>query len=1165
MNPISTNKDTISLSLTNPTQALFGQLQQYIDQAEFDEALYELYHVFCDARSEDDIKQCYYILFELLPRCTSLGKLDFGVLENNLANLLNNPVFLVKEQQEQLALLLGRLYLKERKLKQAMVCFAKALQMNRSQGNYLAALEVFIHDFQSHKECRLGSFLINSTPSPDTIASHLKMLEALKAFGMPKEELLPFFQKTVRRMGSIPSEKHAAYQAHRQITRDLRDSSWELQQTPIERYWGALETFRACFANENPRTIQREAFDAMKALIALFIEDICTLIGPPPCHFDLRAMGSLGRKEMCLYSDLECMLLIADEQYRPYFIRMLELLELQIASLGETQDLPFVFTCIPNRSGFHLDSGTLNDERLMQTPIQMAEFQKRTTYIGNDIECTTLKTISLYQTTPQLYLDYQTHLQLIRKEFPFPFFDICNERIRDFSFEWKKHFNRAVFTYNIKKKFVETLYHPLSDLAVYLGIESTNTLEIAEALIDRQVLPEKMRDLLEESISLIYQIRIRNHIKHGTQNEEAHLSPEEVAILEKCYWRILVPLHTSLKKLVHSKELHRQYFEGLCQIDDPQALTKQLKGSTSILEAVLHLPDLSTTRPIYTMKIDALEASITAITEVFSPAVPGETSVQIKALHFPFTRFLRHSLAKKIMEGLDLKQEYTNSAHRVCRLQYGIHDLHFKQSPSNPLMEYAIQSLVSRIAGEYTPPTTLVRFDVEQQGQKKSYPVLISQTIPGENLKTAWPKVTPNRSYTWNLLVAILTRPQDGRISNYIFHEQDLFCVDNDLAFAEPVTRFGPFRTVHFSSAPFCLFPLTTPLDQEVLKEFVALDSVAICKAWVEEIIKKEKEYIQLFTEDERRTLYEKGDCTLTILLKKGCFSTLNFQFWQLQNVIQSAINQKEPLIVENLLKQLVNLKDEKVGDYVYRAYNSDKGTPEEKLERALERRRDTSVTCVEYHKNCLGKIPSFNEIKTLEKYSLKQAKNELFNAFLIESEHAYLKDSQGKSALGANFKELNDPNRETKILVSMNEIIKRSPKKIFSLSFYYSTVLDNRQIESFLHPDLEKIELRHCSNIDNSTVRLIQKKCPQLKELILTGCPKITELGESLFTSRLTFTHLETLEISHTPCTTLIFTAPKLRSLSISYNLALIDLDFEAPSLLQINVKKSDKIRLLP
>ncbi|MGZ3732782.1 MAG: DUF4116 domain-containing protein, partial [Parachlamydiaceae bacterium] len=693
----------------------------------------------------------------------------------------------------------------------------------------------------------------------------------------------------------------------------------------------------------------------------------------------------------------------------------------------------------------------------------------------------------------------------------------------------------------------------------------TNTLEIAEALIDRQVLPEKMRDLLEESISLIYQIRIRNHIKHGTQNEEAHLSPEEVAILEKCYWRILVPLHTSLKKLVHSKELHRQYFEGLCQIDDPQALTKQLKGSTSILEAVLHLPDLSTTRPIYTMKIDALEASITAITEVFSPAVPGETSVQIKALHFPFTRFLRHSLAKKIMEGLDLKQEYTNSAHRVCRLQYGIHDLHFKQSPSNPLMEYAIQSLVSRIAGEYTPPTTLVRFDVEQQGQKKSYPVLISQTIPGENLKTAWPKVTPNRSYTWNLLVAILTRPQDGRISNYIFHEQDLFCVDNDLAFAEPVTRFGPFRTVHFSSAPFCLFPLTTPLDQEVLKEFVALDSVAICKAWVEEIIKKEKEYIQLFTEDERRTLYEKGDCTLTILLKKGCFSTLNFQFWQLQNVIQSAINQKEPLIVENLLKQLVNLKDEKVGDYVYRAYNSDKGTPEEKLERALERRRDTSVTCVEYHKNCLGKIPSFNEIKTLEKYSLKQAKNELFNAFLIESEHAYLKDSQGKSALGANFKELNDPNRETKILVSMNEIIKRSPKKIFSLSFYYSTVLDNRQIESFLHPDLEKIELRHCSNIDNSTVRLIQKKCPQLKELILTGCPKITELGESLFTSRLTFTHLETLEISHTPCTTLIFTAPKLRSLSISYNLALIDLDFEAPSLLQINVKKSDKIRLLP
>ncbi|MGZ3634345.1 MAG: DUF294 nucleotidyltransferase-like domain-containing protein, partial [Parachlamydiaceae bacterium] len=523
--------------------------------------------------------------------------------------------------------------------------------------------------------------------------------------------MIPFFEKITNRINRVSFDNHAAYAVHEQAALNLRNSSWEPPKTAIERYWEALQTLRAHFADQDTRTVQKETFHAMKQLITLCIEDICILIGPPPCHFDFRAMGSLGREEMCPYSDLECMLLIKDERARPYFNRMLHLLELQIASLGETQDLSFVFSCLPNRSGFHFDSSTLNEERLMQTPEQMAKLQQRTTYSGNDIECTVLKTSNLYQTTPLLYIDYQTHLQRIRKNFPFPFFDLCNRRNRDFSLVWKQHFDRKTFKYNIKEKFVETLYHPLSDLALYCGIQSTNTLEIANALIDRKVLPEELRDLLKESLSLTYQIRVRTHQEHGTQEEEAHLIQQEIAALEKFYWQILFPLHTCLKKLIDPKEPLRQFFEELCsKIDDPQALTKQLKGIASILDAVLHLPESSTARPIYTMKINALEASIIAITSPPPPFVPKETSVQIKAPFLPSTCSLSPSLTRKIMEGLDLKKEYTNSAHRVCRLQYGVHDLHLKQTPSSPLLEYAIHNLVSRIAGVYTPPTTLVRF-----------------------------------------------------------------------------------------------------------------------------------------------------------------------------------------------------------------------------------------------------------------------------------------------------------------------------------------------------------------------------------------------------------------------------------------------------------------------
>ncbi|MGZ3634162.1 MAG: putative nucleotidyltransferase substrate binding domain-containing protein, partial [Parachlamydiaceae bacterium] len=541
-----------------PLRSLFEKLEQSIAQEQFDKVQNQLFVCFRQVQSEGEIQQCYQFLFELLPHCNSLG-----VLENNLPNLLDKSASLVKEQ-EQLALLLARRYLQEGELKKATLCFAKALQMNRSQDNYLAAFEVFLHYFRTHKEQRIESFLINPTPTPDTIASHLKIIETLKTFGISKEDLIPFFEKIHERINHVPSDRHVAYVTHEQAALDLCDSFRELQETAIERYWKALQTFRAHFAEQNTPTVQKEAFDAMKQLIALCIEDICILIGSPPCHYDLRAMGSLGRKEMCPYSDLECMLLIEDQQHRSYFTRMLELLELQIASLGETQGLNFVFTCLPNRSGFHVDNSPLHEQRLMQTPEQMAQLQQRTTYAGNDVECTVLKTSSLYQSTPQLYIDYQTHLQRIRKKFPFPFFDLCSTRTRDFSLAWKQQFDRKTFTYNIKEKFVETLYHPLSDLALYCGIESTNTLKIAEALIDRQVLPEEMRSLLKESLSLIYQIRLRTHLQNGTQKEDANLIPEEVATLEKCYWQILIPLHTCLKNLTVLKEPHRQFFEELC-------------------------------------------------------------------------------------------------------------------------------------------------------------------------------------------------------------------------------------------------------------------------------------------------------------------------------------------------------------------------------------------------------------------------------------------------------------------------------------------------------------------------------------------------------------------------------------------------------------------------
>ncbi|MGZ3732295.1 MAG: hypothetical protein ACXU9U_00950, partial [Parachlamydiaceae bacterium] len=205
MFPISGDKYTSSFALENCILPLFEMFEQYIAQEQFVQAQDELFACFRKAQSEDEIKKCYQSLFSLLPYCTSLG-----ILENNLPNLLDKSVSLVKEQ-EQLALFLARRYLQEGERKKAMLCFAKALQMNRSQENYLAALEVFLDYFQTHKKEHLDGFLINPTPSPDTIALHLKTIKAFKEFGIPKKDLIPFFEKITNRINLVPSGNHAAY------------------------------------------------------------------------------------------------------------------------------------------------------------------------------------------------------------------------------------------------------------------------------------------------------------------------------------------------------------------------------------------------------------------------------------------------------------------------------------------------------------------------------------------------------------------------------------------------------------------------------------------------------------------------------------------------------------------------------------------------------------------------------------------------------------------------------------------------------------------------------------------------------------------------------------------------------------------------------------------
>ena len=270
--------------------------------------------------------------------------------------------------------------------------------------------------------------------------------------------------------------------------------------------------------------------------------------------------------------------------------------------------------------------------------------------------------------------------------------------------------------------------------------------------------------------------------------------------------------------------------------------------------------------------------------------------------------------------------------------------------------------------------------------------------------------MSANANYTWTLLCAILTRPGDGRLSNYILDPgHNLYCVDNDISFVEPVVRGMLYRTVNFCSAPFSILPLDTPLDPEVLQQFCLLDSHAILIAWIDDVIQKEKEYTQLFTEKERETLYQEDpdkSFTPTILFREGTLATLYLQFWQLQNAISLKLEEKKILTAGDLLQMLISLHEEKIGAYIYKSYNNTQPTPETKLQKATSRNQEQSMTSVQYHQACLGKIPTIEEIEKAQLFSPEKAKKEfLFTLLERNSHYASFKSTSQGTSLQANFR----------------------------------------------------------------------------------------------------------------------------------------------------------------
>ena len=1069
-------------------------------------------------------------------------------------------------------------------------------------------------------------------------------------------------------------------------------------------YLEAFYQFRIFFNNEfskisNPsnykevRVFQKKVTNKLKAFFQdhLF-NNALAILGEPPCDCDLRAMGSAGREEICPYSDLEWMILISNnqnegrinqdndkinqdkeiyDQYISFFKTLASFIELQVVSLGETAatDLP-VFTSLgaKNSSGFHIDTGgNPAQDDLIGCPEKMASLQipinQDQDYDPRSTSHTMLKTISLYQTTPDLFNQYQNCMDAIldkelleeekisalsvreRKALK-----LIEKRLADYKKAWNVHFEEHKII-NIKEQYIEVLQHLISDLALFYGIKKTNTLDIIESLQLKQVFTKESSILLKEAISFIYMLRVRLHLEYKEQKEEAyinitqsesctehqeayneakndlnllHLRSNEIEKLAEIYWLVIKPvffkvsksfsgfkkqfirislpeasLEESLwcedeleaKKLIplskylatyytrikEHLEVHLNCYKRFSQksLFEPLRVcylqTIREEKQFSIANTLSFIPNRNGLRRSHVEAYQKLQDSLRQITTTIPSAILIKSLASF-TLSTSSCLYLKPEFVNRILDkNGNIKREYNNSLHRVCRLNNNLGiDLHFKQKPNHPLMEYAIHDLTSRLTGEETPPSELLRFEVTIKGKTIVYPVLVSQTILGKNLKEVLaknPRYKPDpKCLTRMLLNAICIRPGDGRASNFIVNNDQLYCIDNDVAFVEPIVRKGIFRNTNFCSILFCLE--NQLLDIEILQKFISVDIDLIFASWLEDLVKKEELYLPLFVKEEKQ-LYEEdpeNKFTPTILLPVGMITTLYTQIHILQQFLQHSLN--DQLLSIDLLDKLIILKGEdgttsQIGGRIYKQYKDARSllSPEERLKKATNRQAEQSLTTKQAINASLGKTPTIEEIQKREKFSLKQAQEEFMGYSLFRIEGGIIGNQKDNQTLSANFEKISqsgnpDIERQDLMLRGLDLFFSYQQKKPTSITLTNCAVLNNKKLTPFLHNELKYLDLRY-SLVKADIVEAISSHCPNLQELYLSECDQIqaVESWRLIYSEPLKFQQLEVFHIAR--CNNLArlkINAPKLQVLKANNNDKLKELNI---SELCLNLKE--------
>ena len=215
-----------------------------------------------------------------------------------------------------------------------------------------------------------------------------------------------------------------------------------------------------------------------------------------------------------------------------------------------------------------------------------------------------------------------------------------------------------------------------------------------------------------------------------------------------------------------------------------------------------------------------------------------------------------------------------------------------------PGIELAINTLFELLIGQGTSYTDLAKLKM----QGKSYPVLISKGIKGDNLDEVLrspDKITRLNhldplSFSELLLASLLINFEDGKPDNFILQAlpNDTYCIigiDNDHAFVPPLGRKNGKTVVWVKCILYCLDSMQQPIHPVARERFLSFIPEQWMRLWLNRLRDKAENYNRLFSSKEREYLFDKQSVVIAIPFRQNSIVQLYQRFMRVQMALKES------------------------------------------------------------------------------------------------------------------------------------------------------------------------------------------------------------------------------------------------------------------------------------